>query len=397
MRSKGVFSKIDDFRDSVEAKKMGIYPYFREIVSSQDTEVILKGDNKVLMLGSNSYMGLTNHPEIKEAAKAAVDKYGSGCAGSRFLNGTLDIHEELERELADWIEKEATVLFPTGYQVNQGVVATVLNRHDYVVMDSLNHASIVDGARLSMAKINRYPHNDMEQLANVLRRLPKNKAKFIIIDGVFSMEGDIANLPEIVRLAEENDAAVMLDDAHALGVLGKEGKGTADHFGLTKKVDFIMGTFSKSLASVGGFIASDGQTIEYLKHHSRSIIFSASMPPASVASVLTALQIIRREPERIERLWKNTEMMREGLQSLGFDTGLSQTPIIPVHIGDLMKLLKVCKRLEEEHVFVNPVIPPAVPPNDCLIRISLMATHTEPQIEFALEQMKKVGKEVGVI
>ncbi|MFC1884977.1 aminotransferase class I/II-fold pyridoxal phosphate-dependent enzyme [Thermodesulfobacteriota bacterium] len=397
MRSRLVFDKVDEFQDSIEAKKMGLYPYFREIISSQDTEVILKGNKKVLMLGSNSYLGLTNHPEIKEAAKNAIDKYGSGCAGSRFLNGTLDIHEELEAELADWVGKEATVLFPTGYQVNQGVIASVLNRHDYVVMDSLNHASIVDGARLSMAKINRYPHNDMEQLGNVLERLPRDKAKFIITDGVFSMEGDIAKLPEIVRLAEENDAVVMVDDAHALGVFGKEGCGTSDHFGLTDKVDFIMGTFSKSLASVGGFIASDRQTIEYLKHHSRAIIFSASMPPASVVSVLTALRIIRREPERMEKLWKNTEMMRNGIKSLGFNTGLSKTPIIPVHIGDIMVLLKVCKRLEEENIFVNPVIPPAVAPNDCLLRISLMATHTEKQIEFALDKLAKVGKDLGVI
>ncbi len=397
MRNNSIFKKIDSYTISFQGKKVGLYPYFREITSEQDTEVILKGNKKVLMLGSNSYLGLTNHPEVKEAATEAIKKYGTGCAGSRFLNGTLDIHEELERELAHWVGKEAALLFSTGFQVIQGIIATVLDRHDHIVMDSYNHASIVDAAKLSMAGINRYPHNDMEKLEKILLRIPGDKAKFIVVDGIFSMEGDIVKLPELVALAEKYDAAVMIDDAHAIGVLGKDGSGTASHFGLTNKVDFIMGTFSKSLASIGGFVAADKQSIEFLKHHSRALIFSASMPPASAASVLKALEIIKREPERIERLWKNTEMMREGLNSLGFDTGLSETPIIPIHIGDIIVLLKMCKRLEEEHIFVNPVIPPAVRPNDCLLRISLMATHTESQINFALEKLKAIGKELKVV
>ncbi|MFH1139608.1 MAG: aminotransferase class I/II-fold pyridoxal phosphate-dependent enzyme [Pseudomonadota bacterium] len=376
---------------------MGLYPYFRQITSEQDTEVILKGNKKVLMLGSNSYMGLTNHPEIKEAAQAAVRKYGTGCAGSRFLNGTLDIHEELEGELAAWVGKEAAVLFSTGFLVNVGVISTIPNRHDYIIMDKYDHASIIDGARLSSAKSIRYPHNDMEKLDKMLADLPGECGKFIVADGIFSMEGDIVKLPELVRLAEKYDAALMIDDAHALGVLGRRGSGTADHFGLTDQVDFIMGTFSKSLASIGGYIATDRQTIDYLKHHSRAIIFVASLPPASAASALAALKIIQREPERIAQLWKNTAMMREGLQSLGFDTGKSETPVIPVHIGELFQLFKLNRRLEEEGLFINPVVPPAVPPNDCLIRISLMATHTEKQIEFALDKLGKVGKEFGVI
>jgi 8-amino-7-oxononanoate synthase len=397
MRTPDVFNKIDNYTQSLDAKKIGLYPYFREIVSEQGTEVILKGDRRVLMLGSNSYMGLTNHPEVKEAAMEAIRKYGTGCAGSRFLNGTLDIHEELEAELADWVGKDAALLFSTGFQVNQGVISAVLNRHDHIIMDTYNHASIVDGAKLSMAKINRYPHNNMEQLENVFSRIPDAKAKLIAVDGIFSMEGDIVKLPELSEIAEKFNAVIMIDDAHGLGVLGKEGSGTSAHFGLTEKVDFIMGTFSKSLASVGGFIAADQQSIEFLKHHSRALIFSASMPPASAAAVRAALKIIRQEPERIQRLWKNTKLMREGLNSFGYDTGLSETPIIPVHIGDIMVMAKMCKRLEEEGVFVNPVIPPAVPPSDCLLRISLMATHSLSQIEAALDKFEKVGKELNVI
>ncbi len=397
MRNPRIFDEIDSFVFSIEGKKLGLYPYFREIISEQDTEVFIRGNKKLLMLGSNSYLGLTNHPEIKEAARAAIQKYGTGCAGSRFLNGTLDIHEELESELAAWVGKEAALLYSTGFQVNQGVIATVLSGRDHILMDTYNHASIIDGAKLSMAKISWYAHNDMDDLEEILSGIPENKGKFIVSDGIFSMEGDIVKLPQLVELAEEFNAVLMIDDAHALGVLGDQGSGTSAHFGMTDKVDFIMGTFSKSLASIGGFIASDKQTIEFLKHHSRALIFSASMPPASVAAVLAALKIIKREPERIETLWNNTRMMKEGLLSMGLDTGLSESPIIPVHIGKIPTLMVMCKRLEDEGVFVNPAIPPAVPPNDCLFRISLMATHTESQIAFALEKIEKVGKELGVI
>lgn len=397
MRNRSIFNEIDNYTYSMEGKKTGLYPYFREIVSEQGTEVTLKGDKKLLMLGSNSYLGLTNHPDIKEAAIKAIKKYGTGCGGSRFLNGTLDIHEELEAELAQWVGKEAALLFSTGFQVNQGVIATVLGGRDHVIMDSFNHASIIDGARLSMAQISWYAHNDMKELEKILLDLPEDRGKLIISDGIFSMEGDIVRLPELVDIAEEFDAAVMIDDAHSFGVLGKCGSGTSDHFGLSDKVDFIMGTFSKSLASIGGFIASDAQSIEFLKHHSRALIFSASMPPASVAAVLEALKIIKKEPERIEKLWKNTEMMRQGLKSLGYDTGLSETPIIPVHLGKIATLMITCKRIEELGLFVNPAVPPAVPPNDCLLRISLMATHTESQISFALDVFEKVGRELGII
>ena len=397
MRNSHIFNKIDDYIVSFEAKKAGIYPYFREIVSELSTEVTLKGNKKVLMLGSNSYLGLTKHPEVKDAAMRALKKYGTGCSGSRFLNGTLDIHEELESELADWVGKEAALVFSTGFQTIQGVVSTVLGRHDHIVMDTQNHASIVDAAKLSLAKINRYPHNSMKKLEKILLRIPEDKAKILVVDGVFSMEGDIVKLPELVSLANKYDAPVLIDDAHAIGVLGKEGSGTASHFGLNAEVDFIMGTFSKSLASIGGFVAADKQSVEFLKHHSRALIFSASLPPASVAAVLAAVRIIRREPERIEKLLENTRLMRNGLISLGFDTGLSETPIIPVHIGDVVVLLKTCMKLEEESVFVNPIVPPAVRPNDCLLRISLMATHTKKQIDFALEKLKKVGRELNII
>ncbi len=397
MRNNHIFNEIDDYTYSIEGKKTGLYPYFREIISEQDTEVILKGNKRLLMLGSNSYLGLTNHPEVEEAAIKAIKKYGTGCAGSRFLNGTLDIHEELENELAEWVGKEAALLFSTGFQVNQGVISTIVSGRDHVIMDIFNHASIIDGSRLSMAQISWYAHNDMEKLEKTLLDLPEDKGKLIISDGIFSMEGDIVKLPELVELAEEYEAVLMIDDAHAFGVLGKDGSGTAAHFGLADKVDFIMGTFSKSLASIGGFIAADEQSIEFLKHHSRALIFSASMPPASVATVLEALKIIKREPERIERLWKNTEMMKSGLKSLGFDTGLSETPIIPIHIGTIQTLMIMCKRLEQEGIFVNPAVPPAVPPEDCLLRVSLMSTHTESQLDLALEKFKKVGKEIGVI
>jgi len=392
-----IFERISSFTLAEQAKQLGYYFYFREITSDLDTEVTLKGNHKVLMLGSNSYMGLTNHPEVKEAALKALTKYGTGNAGSRFLNGTLDIHCELEAELADWLGKEAVILFSTGFQVNQGVIATLLKRQDYILMDISDHASIFDGARLSMAKPIRYPHNDMDKLGAILATLEADKVKFIIADGVFSMEGDITRLPELVALADRYGATLMIDDAHGLGVLGPKGRGTVAHFGLTDRVDFIMGTFSKSLAAIGGFVAANKLSIEYLKHHSRAFIFSASLPASAAASALAALKIIKREPERIARLWHNTREMLEGLKALGYNTGCSETPIIPVYVGDEVTLMKMCKRLEEEGIFAVSLLPPAVQPNQCLVRVSLMATHTSAQITFALEKFEKIGKELGVI
>lgn len=397
MRNEVIFSKIDNYTEARDVKNSGLYPYFRPSISAQDTEVVLEDNGRVLMLGSNSYMGLTTHPEVKQAAISAVEKYGTGCAGSRFLNGTLDIHKELEAELADWVGMDEALLYTTGFQVNQGVISTILGRHDHIFIDTHDHASIVDGASLSRANVHRYAHNNMDSLREHLETVPDDRGKFIVADGVFSMEGDIVNLPELVDIAEDNNAAVMIDDAHSIGVLGADGAGTASHFGMTDRIQIVMGTFSKSLAAAGGFVASDSATIEYLRHRSRAFIFSASMPPSVTASVLAAARIIRREPERLEKLWSNTTAMREGLQALGFNTGLSATPVIPLHVGDMMTLLKMCKLLEEDGVFVNPVLPPAVPPTDCLLRISLMATHTEEQIVTALAKLEKAGRTLGVI
>ncbi len=397
MRNLEIFRKVDSFTESKQAKQAGLYPYFRQSISGQGSTSILKGDREVLMLGSNSYLDLNGHPKVKEAAIEAIRKYGAGCTGSRLLNGTLDIHEELEHELADWTGKEAALLYPTGFQVNQGVIGALLTRKEHIILDYSNHASIIDGARVSMAKIHRYAHNDIEKLATVLRNIPRDAGKLIVSDGIFSMEGDIAKLPEITKLAGEYNGAIMLDDAHAIGVLGQDGGGTASHFGLTAEVDFIMGTFSKSLGSQGGFVAADNSSIEFLKHHSRSFIFSASTSPASVASTLAALKIIRAEPERIAKLWRNSKMMREGLQSLGLNTGLSETPIISVYIGDVMTLVLLCKRLEEDGIFVNPILPPAVAPNACLIRISIMSSHSDSQLSFALDTIEKACKDLDVI
>ena len=391
-----LLEKVKNYDDVQQVQAAGLYPYFRPICSAQDTEVKMDGQD-VLMLGSNSYLGLTNHPEIKEAVKAAVDKYGSGCAGSRFLNGTLDIHLKLEDELAELVGKEAVALYSTGFQVNLGVISCLVGRDDYVVSDKSDHASIVDGCLLSFGEFIRFPHNDMESLEEKLSELDDDAGKMIVVDGVFSMEGDIAPVPQLVELANEYRAVLMVDDAHAIGVLGENGAGSADHFGCTDDVHLIMGTFSKSLASLGGFIASDADTIEYLKHNSRSLIFSASMSPANTAAVRAALKIMRREPERIERLWENTEQMKQGLQQLGFDTGRSETPILPVHLGDGTLALKMCKRLQEEGIFVNPVVPPAVRPNRSLLRLSLMATHTPEQIDFALDKLGEVGEELGLL
>ncbi len=391
-----LFDKVKKFAKILNLVPPDIYPYFRPISSAQDTEVIIDGQ-KVLMLGSNSYMGLTNHPEIKEAVHTAVQKYGSGCAGSRFLNGTLDIHLELEEELALFVGKEAVLLYSTGFQANFGTIGCMVGRGEYVIADKDDHASIVDGCLLSFGKFVRFDHNNMASLEKRLKNLDPDCGKLIVVDGVFSMGGDITPLPELVALAEKYPAAVMVDDAHGIGVLGKNGSGTSNHFGLTDRVHIIMGTFSKSLASLGGFIASDAATISFLKHNSRSLIFSASITPANAAAVFAALKIIQREPERIERLWQNTRMMRDGLQTLGFETGSSETPIIPVYCFDNNKAFIITMRLQEEGVFVNPVVSPAVPPNQAIIRVSLMATHTEDQISFGLDKIAKVGREFGLI
>lgn len=395
-RSPRIFDKVRNYTSAAEVRALGLYPYFRMISSAQDTEVTING-KRVLMLGSNSYLGLTNHPRIKEAAVAAVRKYGSGCAGSRFLNGTLDIHIELEEALARLVNKPAVLLYSTGFQVNLGVISVLAGKGEYILADKSNHASLNEGCLLSPGELQRFAHNDMGALEQRLRKMGPEVGKLIVVDGVFSMEGDIIRLPELVRLAKAYHAAIMVDDAHAIGVLGEQGAGTARHFGLTDDVHLIMGTFSKSLASLGGFIAADAATIDYLKHHSRTLIFSASMSPANAAAVKAAVEIMVSEPERIQNLWRNTERMKRGLESLGFDLGASESPILPVYIRDLLNTFKFCKRLEEEGVFVNPVVSPGVAPGHELLRISLMATHTDGQIDFALEKLSQIGKELGVI
>ena len=376
--------------------EMGLYPYFRMIESEQDTVVKINGKD-VMMFGSNSYLGLTNHPKLKEAAKAAVDKYGSGCAGSRFLNGTLDLHIELENALASYVGKEGALVFSTGFQVNLGVISSIPGRHDYIILDDLDHACILDGARLSFARTLKYEHNNMQDLERILSKTDPDKIKLIAIDGVFSMEGDIAKLPEIVALAEKYNANIMVDDAHGLGILGPMGSGTAAHFGLTDKVDLIMGTFSKSLATIGGFIAADNDTINYLKHNARSLIFSASIAPANAAAVLAALEVIKEEPERITKLWDNTHRALKLIKDAGFDTGHTETPIIPIYIRDDYKTFQLTKMLQDDGVFVNPVVSPAVASTSSLIRFSLMATHSFDQIDQAIEKLVKISKKLDIL
>jgi len=388
--------KMKYFDAPQKLEKEGLYPFFRTIESEQDTVVSING-NDVLMFGSNSYLGLTTHPKLKEAAKAAIDKYGSGTAGSRFLNGTLDLHLELEEKIAKFIGKDAALVFSTGFQVNLGVISSLPGRHDYIILDELDHACILDGARLSFARVKKYKHNDMQSLEKVLKSLPDDGIKLIVTDGVFSMEGDIAKLPEIVGLAKKYNADVMVDDAHGLGVLGEGGRGTSSHFGLTEDVSLIMGTFSKSLASIGGFIAADYDTINYLKHFARSLIFSASIAPSNAASVVAAIDLIEQEPERIEKLWKNTNHAKKRLDDAGFNTGISETPIIPLFVGDEMKTFILTRTLLDNGVFVNPVINPAVPKGDELIRFSLMASHTIDQIDEGIDKVIEVSKGLGII
>lgn len=373
-----------------------MYPYFRPIEENHDTEVVIDG-RRILMFGSNSYMGLTNHPKVTEAAKKAIDIYGSCCSGSRFLNGTSNLHIELEEKLADFVGKEAALMFTTGFQANLGAVATFTGRTGVIIMDELDHASIIEGSRLSFSRVLKFAHNDMNDLERVLQSIQSEKIKLIVVDGIFSMEGDICNLPEITRLANQYEAMVMVDDAHAIGVIGDRGRGTANHFGLTSDVDMIMGTFSKSLASVGGFIATTKEAINYLKHHARPMIFSASVPPSAVAAAMAALEIIKAEPERQEALWDNTNYMASALQDLGFDINTSKTPIIPVYIRDNELTFRFNQRLYEEGIFVNPVVSPAVKSDASLIRLSIMATHTRSQLDEALEKIEKVANELHVL
>ncbi|HEX8278137.1 MAG TPA: pyridoxal phosphate-dependent aminotransferase family protein [Segetibacter sp.] len=392
---KKLHKKIEQFQDAALVKKAGVYPYFRVIECGQDTEVVLNG-KRVLMFGSNSYLGLTNHPKIEEAAKKAIDKYGTGCAGSRFLNGTLDIHIELEKKLAAYVNKESALLFSTGFQVNLGVLSCITGRSDYLILDEYDHASLIDGSRLSFSRTIKYRHNDMLDLEQRLSSLPPESIKLIVVDGIFSMEGDIVKLPEIVDIADRYGANIMVDDAHSLGVIGESGSGTASHFGLTDQVDLIMGTFSKSLASLGGFIAGDEVLIDYLKHKARSLIFSASMTPASAASVIAALEIIQSEPERIEQLWSNTRYAKQLLNEEGFEMGPTESPIIPVYVRDNHKTFMLTKMLQEDGIFVNPVVSPAVPSDASLIRFSLMATHTFAQIEEAVDKLSKAATVLDV-
>lgn len=389
-------AKLAKYDAPQKAKALGVYPYFRKIESDQDTEVLING-KKVLMFGSNSYLGLTNHPKIKEAAIAAIKKYGTGCAGSRFLNGTLDMHIELEQRLARFVGKEEAIVYSTGFQVNLGVVSCLTGREDYIIWDELDHASIIEGRRLSFSTPLKYKHNDMASLEKVLKSCPEDKIKLIVTDGVFSMEGDVANLPEIVALAKKYNAAVMVDEAHGIGVFGRQGRGTCDHFGVTDDVDLIMGTFSKSFASLGGFIATDSVTANYLRHNSRSYIFSASITPASTAAVGAALDIMESEPERMEHLWEVTNYALDGFRNMGCEIGKTSTPIIPLFIRDNEKTFRVTRDLLDEGIFVNPVVAPAVAPNDTLIRFSLMATHTREQVDFALDKIEKCFKRLDIL
>lgn len=388
--------KLSKYTEPQKVKALGVYPYFRVIESEQDTEVTMNG-KKVLMFGSNSYLGLTNHPKIKEAAIEATKKYGSGCAGSRFLNGTLDIHVELENKLAEFVGKEEALIFSAGFNVNMGVVSMLTGREDYLIFDELDHASIMAGKQMSFSKTLKFKHNDMESLEKKLQMCEPDKVKLIVVDGVFSMEGDVAKLPEIVSLCKKYNANVYVDEAHSLGVFGKQGRGICDHFGLTKDVDVIMGTFSKSLASIGGFCAADSSVINFLRHNARPYIFSASITPAATASVLAALEIMKSEPERMDHLWKITKMALDGFRNLGFEIGHTETPIIPLFIRDNEKTFLFTKLLFEEGIFVNPVVSPAVPSTDTLVRFSLMATHTEEQVAIALDKIGKVGKKLGII
>lgn len=388
--------RYKSYREPQKIMEAGMYPYFRQITSKQGTEVEM-GGHKVLMFGSNAYTGLTGDQRVIDAAKAALDKYGSGCAGSRFLNGTLDLHVQLEKELAEFVGKDDALCFSTGFSVNAGVIAMVVGRGDYIICDDRDHASIVDGRRLSFARQLHYKHNDMDDLENILKSLPYDAVKLIVVDGVFSMEGDLANLPAIIELKHKYNCSVMVDEAHGIGVFGRDGRGVCDYFGLTDEVDLIMGTFSKSLASIGGFIAGDFDTINYLRHTCRTYIFSASDTPAATAAAMEALHIIQKEPERIEKLWAVTKYALRRFREEGFEIGDTESPIIPLYVRDATKTFVVTKLAYDNGVFINSVIPPACAPQDTLVRFALMATHTEEQVERGVQILKKIFVEQGII
>ncbi|MEN8098537.1 MAG: pyridoxal phosphate-dependent aminotransferase family protein [Chloroflexota bacterium] len=391
---KDLFQKCRDWTDADDLKATGFYPYFLPLEDTEGTEITISG-HRLLMLGSNNYLGLTTDPRVRQAAVDAVERFGTSCTGSRFLNGTLALHHDLEKRLAKFVNKDAALVFSTGMQVNLGTISAIISKGDFVIMDKDNHASLVDGARLSFGKTLRFRHNDMADLERVLVKAG-DAGKLVVVDGLFSMGGDIAPLPEIVALCRKYGARLMVDDAHAVGVLGR-GRGTAEHFGLTDQVDLIMGTFSKSFASLGGFIAGDHSTINFIKHHARSLIFSASIPAHCAAPVIKALDIIEQEPELVDQLWQITERMRSGLNKLGFDTGESQTPVIPVIIGENYRTFVTWKTLFDAGIYTNPVISPAVPEGMALLRTSYMATHTEEQIDRALDIFEKVGRQMELI
>lgn len=390
-----LFEKCYKFTAAKELQQAGIYPFFRMIESAQDPVVTMNG-RKMIMIGSNNYLGLTNHPKVKEAAIDAIRRYGTGCAGSRFLNGTLDIHVQLEEKLARFMRREAALIFSTGFQVNLGVISALVGKDDVVIIDKMDHASILDGCRLSYGEVKRFRHEDMADLERLLAE-KNGRGTLVVVDGVFSMEGDIIDLPKVLELCRKYGARLMVDDAHGIGVLGKTGRGTGEHFGLEQGIDLVMGTYSKSLASIGGFIAGDADIVHYIKHFARSLIFSASPPPASVAAVSAALDIIDSEPERLAQLWKNTHKMIDGFRALGFETGPTATPIIPVIVGADETAFKMAIMLQEAGVFANVAVSPAVPPGKAIMRTSYMATHTDEQLDTVLSAFEKVGRQLSII
>ena len=396
LQSIQLFDKCRQFTKAREVQAAGLYPYFKPISDSEDTAVVIEGQKRI-MLGSNNYLGLTHHPKVLEAAARALSRYGSGCTGSRFLNGTLDLHGQLEAALAEFLGKEDCLVFSTGYQANLGLISGLIGRGELVYLDKLDHASIVDGAKMSYGDTLRFSHGDLAGLDRMIERTRNNRGAMIVVDGVYSMEGDIANVTELVRIAKKYGIALALDDAHSIGVLGPRGDGTAAHFGMTDEVDLIAGTFSKSLASIGGFVAGSENVIHFLKHHSRPLIFTASLPPANTAGVLAALEVLKTEPARRDALWANTRRLQHGMRDLGYNIGETETPIVPILIGPMETTFVFWRKLFDAGVFTNPVMPPAVQPSQCRLRTSLMATHTFDQIDFCLEHFARIGKELGVI